>query len=173
MFFFSCFLLFFLLPGRWCRKYMFIKYKNCFKDLSPLACVLKLLRKVYWLANWITGMLYFKNLRKSMSDENYRVPTGQLDLNSLTFPDLTARIEQVSQINFEPTIIGFYRNMSRNIWTNLVHLSQIKIPWLSLTLDKKILKFPDFPWLSRKKYFSLIFPDGRNPEIITMKKETV
>ncbi len=118
----------------------------------------------------------------------FRVPTHQLYLNSLTFPDifrsfsltfpdLTARIWQVSQINprqarkkFVPTNIRFYKNMSRNI-KNLVYLGQIKIPWLSLTLDKKYWNsltfpdfpegnvFPDFPWcwepweLSARPYF--------------------
>ncbi len=52
-------------------------------------------------------------------------------------------------------IKGCYKNMPRNIWNNLVYLSQIKIPWLSLTLDKNYWNsltfqkeniFPDFPW---------------------------
>ena len=40
---------------------------------------------------------------------------------------------------------------------NLVHLSQSKIPWLSLTLNQ-------IPWLSRTKFFSLTFPDAVNPD---------
>ncbi len=38
-----------------------------------------------------------------------------------------------------------------------LHLSQSKISWLSLTLNK-------IPWLSRRKDFSLIFPAAGNPE---------
>ena len=44
------------------------------------------------------------------------------------------------------------------VW-NLVHFSQSKIPWLSLTLNK-------IPWLSltfQKNIFSLILPDAGNP----------
>ncbi len=83
---------------------------------------------------------------------------------SLTFPDLMARIWQVSEVstenlsearkNFVPTNIGFYKIiLSRNIWQNLVHLSQIKFPnprkkkkknWNFLTFQKETF-FPDFP----------------------------
>ena len=89
---------------------------------------------------------------------------------SLTFPDLMRRIWQVSHENLSEARKIFctykhiaFKNTSRNIWQNLVHLSQIKIPWLSLTLDKKYwnsltfqkkIFFPDFPWWWEPWFFS-------------------
>ncbi len=99
-----------------------------------------------------------------------RVPSGQLD--SLTFlrhfPWLSLTLGHKNpsegKKNFVPTNIEFYTNMSRNVWQNLVHLSQFKIPWLS---TKKI----EIPWLCRRKYFpwlSLIAPDAGNPATVRL-----
>ncbi len=96
----------------------------------------------------------FKYYTTSIYRRN-RVPTDQLDLNSLTFPDisrsfsltspdLAAWIWQVShkhpsevRKNFVPINTGFYKNLSRNTWQKI---------WFTCARSK----FPDFPWLSTK-----------------------
>ena len=97
-------------------------------------------------------------------------------LFSLTFPDLTARIGQISHINpskssktFGPTNIGFNENMSRNIWQNLVHLLKPDQNSLTFTDSRlaKILKFPDFPEGNIFPWSSLIFPHAGNPVMST------
>ncbi len=55
--------------------------------------------------------------------------------------------------------MGFYKNMPRNQRQTLGHLSRSFSLTLPDSQQKKILKFPDFPWLSRtrRSKFSLIF----------------
>ena len=94
-----------------------------------------------------------------------RVPSSQLRKKSLTFPDCSMRLFSDFPLTsrylfyFKMPNASRHKNpgkhlicgkMNLNQSWNLVHFSQSKIPWLSLTVNK-------IPWLSRR-IFSLILP---------------
>ncbi len=73
------------------------------------------------------------------------------------FPDFTAHILHTKKCRAQrceknPGKHLVWGKVHWNQGWNLVNLSQIKIPWLSLTLKK----FPDFP---EENFFPVIFPD--------------
>ncbi len=111
------------------------------------------------------------------SNHQIRVATSQLDLNSLTFPDFFGTLFPDFPWPHDTDSMGIAWNPERseekfctcNYWIFKKICLEIRDKlWVtsarsfSLTFPdyrQKILKFPDFPWLSRRSKFSLIFPD--------------
>ncbi len=111
----------------------------------------------------------------------YRVATSQLDLNSLTFPYFFGALFPDFPWPHDTDLMGIAWYPERGeekfctcnhwVFTRICLEVRDKL-WVtsarsfSLTFPnsrQKILKFTDFPWLSRRSKFSLIFPDGGNP----------